>query len=475
MAMKRITRRWLFNSFGVIVVILAALVVVASLAVREYYYNLVTQALQSQMTTLSTLMDAYANDSSALDFSTEIRKMVANFEEKNRMELMALNEQGEVTITSSGFQGGAGISFDDFQQAMTSADGTGKHQGKSNGEHVLSIAKKVPVASEELAAIRLVVSLEYVDNQILIAILLIFLFGVMVIVFVVISSLYFINSILTPLGEVSNTAKRISQGDFHTRLEKQNDDEIGDLVDVINHMAGELANAEKVKNDFISSVSHELRTPLTAIKGWGETLRDAGAGDQELVQKGMQVILGETERLSSMVEELLDFSRMQSGRMSLMMNRMDLVAELSEAVLMFTERAKREGLNIVYEEPEIFLMVVGDKNRLRQVFVNIIDNALKYSDSGDTVTVLAREEDGFAVVSIADTGIGISAQDLPNVKAKFYKANSTRRGSGIGLAVADEIINLHGGRLDIDSVEGEGTTVTIRLPLSKKKSEEPAG
>ena len=227
-------------------------------------------------------------------------------------------------------------------------------KGNKTGEHIISIAKKVPMVSEELAAIRLVVSLEYVDKQILIAILLIFLLGLTIIVFVVISSLYFIGSILTPLSAVSNTAKQIAQGDFHTRLEKQNDDEIGDLVDVINHMAGELANAEKVKNDFISSVSHELRTPLTAIKGWGETLRDAGAGDQQLVQKGMQVILGETERLSSMVEELLDFSRMQSGRLSLMMNRMDLVAELSEAVLMFTERAKREGQNIVYEERSIF-------------------------------------------------------------------------------------------------------------------------
>ena len=471
--MKRITRRWLLNSFGVIVVVLAVLVVAGSFAVREYYYNLVVQAVQSQMTTLSTLMDTYVNDSSASDFNGEIRKMVANFEEKNKMELMALNEKGQVTITSSGFQGSdGGMSFPDFRTAMTSADGLGQHEGKQNGEHIISIAKKVPMVSEELAAIRLVVSLEYVDKQILIAILLIFLLGLTIIVFVVISSLYFIGSILTPLSAVSNTAKQIAQGDFHTRLEKQNDDEIGDLVDVINHMAGELANAEKVKNDFISSVSHELRTPLTAIKGWGETLRDAGAGDQQLVQKGMQIILGETERLSSMVEELLDFSRMQSGRLSLMMNRMDLVAELSEAVLMFTERAKREGQNIVYEEPEYFLMVVGDKNRLRQVFVNILDNALKYSDSGDTVTVEAKEEDGFGVITIADTGVGIRAEDLPNVKAKFYKANSTRRGSGIGLAVADEIINLRGGRLDIDSVEGRGTTVTIRLPLSNRKNEE---
>ena len=465
MAVRRITRRWLINSFGVILVILAGLVIVGSFTVREYYYSLVRQALESRMTTLSALMDTYANDSSA-DFTSEIRSMVANFEEKNRMELMAINGQGMVVITSSGFQSSEKLSTPNYQEALIAPNGTGVHRGEINGEHVMSLSRRAPTASEELSAIRLSVALTAVDKQIWLMILLIASLGLMVVLFVAISSSYFINSIIAPLGAVGNAAKQIAQGDFQAKIEKKHDDEIGDLADVINYMADELANADKVKNDFISSVSHELRTPLTAIKGWGETLRDADAGDKELIQKGMQVIIGETERLSSMVEDLLDFSRMQTGRLSLIMSRMDLVAELSEAVLMFTERAKREGLSLLYDEPEIFLTVIGDKNRLRQVFVNILDNALKYSDSGDTVEVTAKAQGDFAVITIADTGIGISKEDLPNVKAKFFKANSTRRGSGIGLAVADEIINLHGGKLTLDSVEGKGTTVTIQIPLS---------
>ena len=465
MAVRRITRRWLINSFGVILVILAGLVIVGSFTVREYYYSLVRQALESRMTTLSALMDTYANDSSA-DFTSEIRSMVANFEEKNRMELMAINGQGMVVITSSGFQSSEKLSTPDYQEALIAPNGTGVHRGEINGEHVMSLSRRAPTASEELSAIRLSVALTAVDKQIWLMILLIASLGLMVVLFVAISSSYFINSIIAPLGAVGNAAKQIAQGDFQAKIEKKHDDEIGDLADVINYMADELANADKVKNDFISSVSHELRTPLTAIKGWGETLRDADAGDKELIQKGMQVIIGETERLSSMVEDLLDFSRMQTGRLSLIMSRMDLVAELSEAVLMFTERAKREGLSLLYDEQEIFLTVIGDKNRLRQVFVNILDNALKYSDSGDTVEVTAKAQGDFAVITIADTGIGISKEDLPNVKAKFFKANSTRRGSGIGLAVADEIINLHGGKLTLDSVEGKGTTVTIQIPLS---------
>jgi signal transduction histidine kinase len=223
-----------------------------------------------------------------------------------------------------------------------------------------------------------------------------------------------------------------------------------------------------MKNDFISSVSHELRTPLTAIKGWGETMA-GGDLDQQTLQKGMHVILSETERLSSMVEELLDFSRIQNGRLTMNFGKVDIVAELSDAVLMFSERAKRDNRTLEYTEPDDFAVMQADRNRLRQVFVNIIDNALKYSDSGDTVTITANIVAGQLTVSVADTGIGISPEDLPKVKTKFYKANSTRRGSGIGLAVADEIIRMHGGSLSIASKLGEGTTVTITLPLLQEE------
>ena len=230
-------------------------------------------------------------------------------------------------------------------------------------------------------------------------------------------------------------------------------------------MALELQENEKMKNDFISSVSHELRTPLTAIKGWAETLMDDSV-DRETTKKGIGVIIKESDRLSGMVEELLDFSRLQSGRLKLSLTKIDLVAELSDAVLMFTERARQEGIALNYDEPMDILPIMGDSNRLRQVFVNILDNALKYSDAGDSVTVTVQHSENNAIITIRDTGIGIASEDLPKVKTRFYKANATRRGSGIGLAVADEIVSMHGGNLSLDSQEGEGTTVTISLPLA---------
>ena len=185
-----------------------------------------------------------------------------------------------------------------------------------------------------------------------------------------------------------------------------------------------------------------------------------------MMQKGLHIIVGETERLSEMVEELLDFSRMQSGHFSLQMATMDILAELGDAVLIYMKRAKKDNIRVTYDEPEMLPFVYGDKNRIRQVFINIIDNAIKYSDEGGLVEITAESADNDRAVRITvrDHGCGIKKSDLDKVKIKFYKPNHTRRGSGIGLAVADEIVGMHNGTLEIDSEENVGTTVTITLP-----------
>ena len=467
MAIKQLTRRWLYNSFAVILAIVITLVLASAALVRAYYYNNVRQSMMSQANYVDSLLMRYSEDSS-VDYYSQLRRTVEDFELKERMELMAIGLNGQVLVTSSGFEPEDKLYMPDFEQAKESGQSTGEFIGSVNQEKIMAITMLTDSGNQEVEAMRYVVSLSLVDQQIVKVIALVTIVGMAILLFVIYSSSYFISSIVNPVGRIGETARRIAQGDLSVRLSKANDDEIGDLCDTINYMAEELSATEQMKNEFISSVSHELRTPLTAIKGWGETLT-SGEVDQEMLQKGMHVILSETERLSSMVEELLDFSRIQNGRFTMNFGKVDIVAELSDAVLMFSERARRDSRTLEYTEPEGFAVMQADRNRLRQVFVNIIDNALKYSDSGDTVTVTANLLPGSFVVSVADTGIGISPEDLPKVKTKFYKANSTRRGSGIGLAVADEIVRMHGGSLDIASKLGEGTTVTITLPLLQEE------
>ena len=461
MAVKKITKRWMVNNFGVILVILVALEVGFSFGIKAFYYNSVESVVLTQVNVVASQLAAYAEDSSA-NYSEQVRGLVEGFQARDRMELMAVGLDKKVSFTSSGFEPGGDLSMPDFDMALLSPDGIGKFVGTIDGEKIMAITKISPsVGDQQLAAMRFAVSLELVDRQIILFILVITLVCIAIIFFVIFSGSYFIGSIVNPVGEVSVTARKIAHGDFNARLTKKNDDEIGELCDTINYMAEELSANDRMKNDFISSVSHELRTPLTAIKGWAETLADMGGEvDPEMLAKGMRVITSETERLAGMVEELLDFSRIQSGRMKLVKDRMDVIAELSEAVLMFEERARHEGKRLIYNEPDQFASFMGDRNRLRQVFVNIIDNALKYSDRGDTVTVRASVSESQVDISVADTGIGIREEDLPKIKEKFFKANSTRRGSGIGLAVADEIVSL-----DITSKENVGTRVTIHLPL----------
>ncbi|MBE6823018.1 sensor histidine kinase [Caproiciproducens sp. LBM24188] len=463
-----IIKRWLLNSLGVILLILVMLVLTLSLVIQSYVYNGIQQAINGRSGELTNVFADYGRKS-AKEFSTAARNYVENFPNKESMELMVYNSNGKIIITSVGFDPDQTQPMPDYKAALKSADGYGTWTGKlTSGEKVMAVTRVMRNDyGSFVGAIRYVVSLEEADRQVFLIVGMLILAGLLVILFVIISSYYFMNSIISPIKEIGATAKRIAQGDFNVRIRKQNDDEIGRLCDTINEMADELGMAEKMKNDFISSVSHELRTPLTAIKGWAETMQ-GGDIDRQTQERGMSIIIHESERLSGIVEELLDFSRMQSGRMTLTMDKIDILAELGEAVYMFSERAKNEHKFLLYEEPEILSPVLGDINRLRQVFINIIDNALKYTSEGGTISVTASESDGMIRVVISDNGCGIPAEHLPNVKKKFYKANQTIRGSGIGLALADEIMALHSGSLEIESHEGVGTAVTIAIPTLKQ-------
>lgn len=464
MAKRSITRRWVFNNLGVVVLALLVIDMAIIFTVQTYFYNSAKQYLISKLNAVTSVLTVHSQDSSA-NFSAEMRNMLETFNEKDKIELMAINSKGRVVLTSSGFTPYAVDVMPDYEQAM-SADTEASYIGKlSSGEKILAVSAPISSMNSEFSSVRMVTSLTEIDNTIKSYTIAVMTICAVIIFIIIITGLYFAGSIVRPIRQISSIARKFAMGDFSVRIENNSNDEIGDLCTAINHMADELSNAEAMKNEFISSVSHELRTPLTAIKGWAETLMIDGGGSPETMKKGVGVIVNETERLSQMVEELLDFSRMQNGHFTLQMANMDILAELGDAVLIYSDKARRESKEIIYNEPEMLPIVFGDKNRIRQVFINVIDNAVKYSSAGDTVTIKAFEENGKIIVSVADTGVGIKESDLAKVKTKFYKANHTRRGSGIGLAVADEIVTMHGGSMDIASEgEGLGTTVTITLP-----------
>lgn len=471
MIKNSIVKRWAMSVLlGIIVLSIIIGIAVGALLKRQYY-NSVEMTLNSRAT--SMVVSTFTTSGPVTDesFNQVARKFVNNFSDKNIMEVWVIDKNGDVVVSSTGFSVGGEV-FPDYDYALINEDGKGKWIGQmQNGEKVMALSYLLPKSDgAPIGAVRYIISLNDVDRQLVSIFILIAFFVLMFIFFTYTSGAYFIKSIINPVKNINETASKIAKGDFNVFIEKHKyNDEIGQLCDTINNMAHEIGETERMKNEFISTVSHELRTPLTAIKGWGETIRIAKHTDNDILDKGIDVIVNESERLTALVEELLDFSRMESGKLSLKNGILDVNKELSSVLEVFYERSEREGIELVVNLPANPIKITGDANRLKQAFVNIIDNSFKYNKKGGFVNVSLENVKDSVKIVISDNGCGISKNDLPRVREKFYKANNSVRGSGIGLAVTDEIVKLHNGEMIIESKIGKGTTTTIILPKKVKK------
>ncbi len=466
---KSIVKRWAVTVLAGIIFIIVTIGVLMGIFIKNQYYESVRMALNSRAT---SMVMTYFNSSTAVSdemFNKMAKNFVDNFPEKNVMEVWVIDKNGKVVVSSTGFSVKY-ESYPDYNYAKVDDSGKGEWIGRMhNNEKVMALTYMLPENMQGVnGAIRYIISLQDIDKQIFIIWIIIAFLLVLVISFVITSGAFFINSIINPVRKINETASKIAKGDFKVSIEKYKyDDEIGQLCDTINNMAHEIGETERMKNEFISTVSHELRTPLTAIKGWGETIKLA-QDDNELVNKGLDVIVNESERLTDMVEELLDFSRMESGKLSLKVAQIDIVKEFTEVIKVFESRSDREGIQLITDIPNKSIIINGDKNRLKQSFVNIVDNSFKYNKKGGYVKASMQVDNKNVIITITDNGCGISKNDLPKIREKFFKANNSVRGSGIGLAVTDEVVKLHNGELLIESSIGIGTTVTIKLPKKSR-------
>ena len=469
-----ITRRWLRGSLFLTVLLV---LLVESMFVYSFgrsYYNSVQQTMMRRFSSINGQLKMYTGDTAqktAANRSVALRRMVEQFADKDKYEFMLLDGYGGVIASSSGTGADGIVVQDDFNKAQDAPDGVGVAIYRTaSGETVMAVCSLVPYAAEDVAAMRLVTSLTLVQAQLKSVFIISLIVVAAILGFTVASGLYFVRGIVVPLGQVERIAASIARGELDVRLPVTGDerDEVDRLRGTINQMAEGLEETEKMKNEFISSVSHELRTPLTSIRGWVETLRTLDDPTDENYRKGLEIINNETARLYNMVEELLDFSRLQNGRLKMECCPLDLVAELTDAVLFCEARIQREGLMLAYTEPEEMIPVYADPDRLRQVFINILDNAIKYSAPGGRITVKIWQGEYKAFIEIIDQGRGIPPEDLENVKTKFYKGSNSVRGSGIGLALVDSIMTALDGTMDLKSTLGRGTVVTLGLPIYKR-------
>jgi len=460
---RGIRKRWLLNSISVVLLILALVVGTFAAALWSYYYNGTESDLMRKS---SSTANSFRNYTRTLYWAAA-QRTVSNYEEKNQLELQFLDVQGVIVYSGNDLISGTTPGTPDVLEALENQI-TSSWIGNdpTTGERIVAATSPVVYQGQTVALIRYVSSLAGIDLQFFFAMAIVVVLAAAIFAMVYFSNLYFVRSIVEPLAGITETARLIADGSYGVQIEKKFDDEIGELTDTINDMSLKIRQSEKTQSEFISSVSHELRTPLTAITGWAETIQSGELRDTRDVKKGMDIIVSEARRLTNMVEELLEFSRIEDGRFTLTVEPLDLKAELEDAVYTYKEFFRKEGIDLTYQDcEEEMLPISGDPERLRQVFCNLLDNAAKHGGSGRRIDVAIRQEILEAVITIRDYGSGIPEGELPFIKNKFYKGSSKARGSGIGLAVCEEIVTRHGGTLDIGNAEGGGCLVTIRLPI----------
>jgi two-component system OmpR family sensor kinase len=292
----------------------------------------------------------------------------------------------------------------------------------------------------------------------------------------IILALLIARSIARPLQRMTAATEEIARGNYDQALDITFPDEIERLAASFNTMAHEVKTSRQAQRDFVANVSHELKTPLTSIQGFSQAIMDGTANDEVSRHRAVEIIGNEANRMSRLVDELLDLARIESGQIKMLREPVDLVKVLEACVEKFDLQAKESNVELIWDTP-VLPLITGDKDRLAQVFTNLLANALKHTPPTGRVTVKAQkitltepERTAYPSVEIAvtDTGVGIPPEDIEHVFERFYQVDKSRagqdRGVGLGLTIAKQIVEAHGGTIKVESVKDLGTKFTIGLP-----------
>lgn len=446
--------------FMIIILLTLGLVLVAfGIGIREYYYQGIANTFQNQAESMPSVWTKQTDLTNAnlADFSSEIIKTY----QLKGAELRVLKRNGKLIQSSTGFYEDKTYSIDPSVLEFRTTYKIEKNE--YSGEKIMAVYTPLVFDGQIVGILRYATSLTKV-NDLVISLL---WYGIIIcgivatIVFLV--SLHLGNIIVRPLNDIINFTKKMAKGQYKEKIKNTYPHELGELSQMLNHMGDEILKSDRLKNDFISSISHELRTPLTGIKGWIETMRDPDGLTKEEFQFGLGIINDESERLISLVENLLDFSRYQSDRISLSLSEVKIDKLIHEVAFQLQKKAEKKGIQLLVKTTPT--IIVADGNKLKQVILNILDNAIKFSYKDSIIDINQSLNVSSVLIKIIDTGIGIEEEKLKHVMKSFYKIDSKSVGAGLGLAISQNIVDMHKGILQIKSEYGKGTSVVISLPL----------
>lgn len=277
-----------------------------------------------------------------------------------------------------------------------------------------------------------------------------------------------LHKLTRPLTAMKEAAEKVSKGDYSARVDIKSSDEIGQLANAFNHMSESIQKEDEKKREFLADVSHELRTPISYIKGYSEALETGLIKNAEEQGKYLKLINREAGRMVKIVADLLDLSRLDAEEYKLMKNPFPLAQLIEDFIIKYGPAMEEKRISLTLDlDPDI--IINADEGRMEQIFQNIIDNAIRYSESEGEISISLLKHSFGCVVEIKDTGIGIPEEDIQNLTSRFYRVNKARSradgGTGLGLAIVNKLVNLHEGRMEITSKLDKGTTVKLYFPV----------
>ncbi|WBW96988.1 HAMP domain-containing sensor histidine kinase [Oceanirhabdus sp. W0125-5] len=448
-----------FNNALLILVIVLILELIFIMAVRQYYMQSVRSLIKNRS---YAAIEFYNVKYSYADIKLKSKIILETESEDKDFFLEIFDKDGRM-ITNSNGENQLEISKDkDIWEIIGGKSEYAITERNKGKQREISITFPLKKLGNIEGAMRYRININEIISAIINISIILILAGLFVIIIAFIFSSILARDILNPVRDLTLAAETISKGDFTVKVNKKSKDEIGKLCDTINMMTEEIEKSNRAKNDFISSISHELRTPLAAIRGWSELLKeDLDESDKAM---GLDIITNESIRLNTLVEQLLDFSKLQSKRVILKRDIIDLNSLITNVTSYFKKRFEEDQISLNITLANNKIEIKGDENRIKQVMINVIDNAMKFTPSEGKISVSSVVEEEYAIIKISDTGVGISEEDLKRVTEKFFKGSSSKSGTGIGLALCKEIMELHKGEFLIDSKLGVGTEVVLKFP-----------
>jgi len=432
-------------------------------SIRNYYESALIGSMQNQARISQLQFNTYMN---RYDLSEIIIGDKNAFYRNNETQVQILDNSGVVLFDSQASnQVGIKLGKSDVNEAREGKQSTYKSRNELTNEEIISLSYPLNSNDNQAGILRLTSSMTKVNYKIRKDMYFYIIFGTIVSILAFFVSLIASRRVIAPILDLINVSEKLAAGDFKQKAEVKGKDELSELASTINFMSDSIVKREDMKNEFISSVSHELRTPLTSIKGWAITLQSKDIQQNaDMLNQGLSIIESEGDRLSMMVEDLLDFSRLQSSNFKYDKDKIDIIELVKQVHTQLAPRATNEGIEFTFTSIYKAIMVYADKNRMKEVFINIIDNAIKFTSEGGKIDILIDQIDDNVSVTVKDNGEGIKEDEIAFVSSKFYKGSSSKSQTGLGLSICEEIIKGHYGKLIIKSKYGSGTSVIVEIP-----------